>query len=74
MLGWLRISFKDGILTIASPPADHPDNANIDFTDVIRPHYEKVKKLLGDSKIILREDSVEVRDGDGKFKSFTISI
>lgn len=52
---------------------DSPYNANIDFTDVVRPHYEEVKKLLGDRRIIL-EDSVEVRDGDGKFKSFTISV
>ena len=52
----------------------NPENTSIDWTDVVRPNYERIKKLLGDRKIILEEDSVEIRDSDGKFKSFTITV
>lgn len=40
---------------------------------MVRPNYERVKKLLGDRGIILAKDSVEVRE-DGKFKSFTVTV
>lgn len=52
----------------------NPENTKIDWTDVVRPNYERVKKLLGDNRVTLKEDSVETRDKDGKFKSFVITV
>ena len=52
----------------------HPSNTKIDWTDVIQPNYNKIKRVLSDNRIIISEDSVETRDEDGKFVSFTITV